>query len=180
MPALNSLNRRASSEVPVESWPSGPRRLPLPGTLLAGGVTGTRTAPAAARLARAAANIALRSDGSYPSRAPLRASGLSVAVKSLPAGRWLALAAVAASLGSGPAMAPSTKATSVTLRPIGPGVSNDAARGMTPARLTRPTVGLTPTRELASLGPRMLPWVSLPMVAAAKAMEPATPDPDEE
>ena len=42
-------------------------------------------------------------------------------------------------------MAPSMMAASVTVRAIGPGVSWSAVIGMTPYRLTRPTVGLIPT-----------------------------------
>jgi hypothetical protein len=54
---------------------------------------------------------------------------------------------VAGSFGSGAGLskAPSRIAASVTDLAIGPAVSWSAVNGITPYRLTRPTVGLMPT-----------------------------------
>src|SRR5207245_4946273 len=87
-------------------------------------------------------------------------------------------AAVAASLGSTPARAPSRMAASLTLRHIGPAVSWLWAMGMMPERLTRPTVGLMPTRELAPEGQITEPSVSVPTPAAARLAAIATPVPE--
>src|SRR4051812_24177513 len=57
-------------------------------------------------------------------------------------------------------------AASVTLRVIGPGVSWSAVIGMTPYRLTRPTVGLMPTSMFWFAGLRIDPDVSVPTLAA--------------
>ena len=59
-------------------------------------------------------------------------------------------------------------AASVTVRAIGPGVSWSAVIGMTPYRLTRPTVGLIPTSMFWFAGLRMDPEVSVPTLAAQK------------
>src|SRR5918994_26687 len=69
-------------------------------------------------------------------------------------------------------------AASVTVRVMGPGVSKLGASGRIPNRLSRPVVGLIPTRLLASLGLKMLPEVSVPTVPVANAIEPATPEPE--
>src|SRR4051812_3933883 len=74
-------------------------------------------------------------------------------------------------------MTVSSWAASVTLRAIGPSVSWLADSGMTPARLTRPTVGLTPTRPLQLDGDTIEPSVSLPIAAAHRLAATATPDP---
>ena len=50
--------------------------------------------------------------------------------------------------------------------------------GMTPARLTRPTVGLIPTTPLAFAGQTMLPSVSVPMETVVRFPEVAAPDPE--
>src|SRR5437660_1739584 len=84
------------------------------------------------------------------------------------------------SVGSRPAIACRRYAASVTSRAIGPAVSKLCASGMTPVRLTKPTVGLMPTRDSTSLGDRMLPLVSVPIAAAAYASEAPAPDPDDE
>ena len=54
--------------------------------------------------------------------------------------------------GSTPQSAVSSAAASATVRVIGPAVSWLEAIGTIPVRLTRPTVGLTPTAELAVAG----------------------------
>ncbi len=63
---------------------------------------------------------------------------------------------------------------------MGPAVSKPSASGMIPARLTSPRVGLTPTTPFTLLGDRIEPEVSDPKVPAAKAIDAATPDPDDE
>src|SRR3954447_26154541 len=85
--------------------------------------------------------------------------------------------AVAGSCESGPAIAPSTVAASVTERVIGPGTSKSGASGRIPKRLTSPSVVFTPTTELASDGLRIEPDVSVPSAAPANAIEAATPEP---
>src|SRR3954468_16566774 len=85
--------------------------------------------------------------------------------------------AVAGSFGSGPAIAPNTRAASVTERTIGPGTSKLGASGRMPKRLTRPSVVFTPTSEFASEGLRIEPDVSVPSVAPANAIDAATPEP---
>src|SRR5262252_53971 len=50
--------------------------------------------------------------------------------------------------------------------------------GTTPARLTRPTVGLMPTTPLTFAGQTMLPSVSDPSDTAAKLDEAAAPEPE--
>src|SRR6185503_10316704 len=90
---------------------------------------------------------------------------------------WPALAAVAGSSGSTPLMTDSTTAASVTLRAIGPAVSCCAEIGTSPARLTRPSVGLMPTSLLAPDGQTIEPSVSVPMVTVARSAAAATADP---
>ena len=55
-------------------------------------------------------------------------------------------------------------AASSTVRTIGPGWSKHHERGVSPARLTRPYVGFSPTIPHNAAGMRTLPPVSLPMV----------------
>jgi hypothetical protein len=50
--------------------------------------------------------------------------------------------------------------------------------GTTPARLTTPIVGLSPTTPLTLPGHTMLPSVSLPNEIAAKFADAAAPDPE--
>src|SRR5918994_3499182 len=50
--------------------------------------------------------------------------------------------------------------------------------GITPARLTRPSVGLTPTTELTDAGQTMEPSVSVPTATAAKLAAMATAEPE--
>src|SRR5690348_11657465 len=71
----------------------------------------------------------------------------------------------------------SVAAASATVRACGPTVSCVWEIGTTPARLTRPTVGLRATTPLALPGQTMLPSVSLPSDTAAKLEEAAAPDP---
>src|SRR5215469_14532514 len=72
----------------------------------------------------------------------------------------------------------STAAASATVRPWGPTVSWVCEMGTTPARLTRPTVGLMPTTPFAFAGQTMLPSVSVPIDTAAKLDEAAAPEPE--
>src|SRR5437660_1416700 len=75
-------------------------------------------------------------------------------------------------------IAPSAAAASATVRPCGPTVSCVCEIGTTPARLTRPTVGLIAATPLALPGQTMLPSVSLPNDTAAKFAEAAAPEPE--
>src|SRR5213076_1750025 len=75
-------------------------------------------------------------------------------------------------------IAPSAAAASATVRACGPTVSCVCEIGTTPARLTRPTVGLRATTPLALPGQTMLPSVSEPNETVAKFAEAAAPDPE--
>src|SRR5919204_5821046 len=75
-------------------------------------------------------------------------------------------------------MTPRAAAASATVRPCGPTVSWVCEMGTTPARLTRPTVGLIPTTPLWLAGQTMLPSVSVPIEAAVKFADTAAPDPE--
>src|SRR2546427_9656693 len=90
------------------------------------------------------------------------------------------LVLVAGSRGSGVlcTMAVNTVAASATVRACGPTVSCVCEIGTTPARLTRPTVGLRATTPLALPGQTMLPSVSEPNETVAKFAEAAAPDPE--
>ena len=85
--------------------------------------------------------------------------------------------AVAGSSGSRPAITVSSAAASATVRASGPAVSWLAAIGRMPVRLTSPTVGFTPTAELATAGLRIEPQVSVPTVTAANPAAAATAEP---
>src|SRR3989440_5998720 len=61
---------------------------------------------------------------------------------------------------------------------MGPAVSWLCAMGMTPARLTRPSVGLIPTIEQQVEGDTMEPSVSVPMAPAHRLAATATPEPE--
>ncbi len=61
---------------------------------------------------------------------------------------------------------------------MGPAVSWLWAMGMIPARLTRPSVGLMPTRQFAFDGQTIDPSVSVPMATAHRLAETATPEPE--
>src|SRR6059036_1184931 len=77
-------------------------------------------------------------------------------------------------------MAESIAAASATLRHMGPAVSWLWAMGITPARLTRPTVGLTPTTPQALDGLMIDPSVSVPTAAAHRLALTALPEPEDE
>src|SRR3989442_13095944 len=85
---------------------------------------------------------------------------------------------VAGSRGSGPAIAERSAAASATVLAIGPAVSCECAIGMIPERLTRPTVGLIPTRPLAAEGQTIEPSVSVPTPTTARFAEMAAPVPE--
>src|SRR5256885_11897194 len=75
-------------------------------------------------------------------------------------------------------MAPSSAAASATVRVIGPAVSWLCAIGTMPVRLTRPSVGLMPTRPLPVDGDTIEPSVSVPMAKAARLAATAAPEPE--
>ena len=77
-----------------------------------------------------------------------------------------------------PIMALRRMAASRTVRVIGPAVSWLAEIGMMPARLTRPTVGLSPTRPLAVAGHTTDPSVSVPTPTMARLALMAAPVPE--
>src|SRR5437660_9493102 len=72
---------------------------------------------------------------------------------------------------------PSVAAASATVRACGSTVSCVWEIGTTPARLTRPTVGLRATTPFALPGQTMLPSVSLPNETVVKLAEAAAPEP---
>ena len=88
--------------------------------------------------------------------------------------------AVAASSGSGPAMAASSVAAPRTSRAIGPAVSCDSASGMMPLRLTSPSVGLMPTIPLIDDGQMIEPSVSVPTASGTRPVATATAEPLED
>ena len=88
-----------------------------------------------------------------------------------------ARSAVIASAGSGPTVASSMIARSVTVRASGPATSCVSESGITPVRLDRPRVARRPTRFWLAAGMRIDPHVSLPMPAAAKLAATAAPVP---
>ena len=69
-------------------------------------------------------------------------------------------------------------AASATVRAMGPAVSCEAAMGMIPERLTRPTVGLMPTIPQTEEGDRIEPSVSVPTATVQRLAETATADPE--
>src|SRR5215469_3152061 len=85
---------------------------------------------------------------------------------------------VAGSAGSRPASTSRRSAASRTVRAIGPAVSWLCEMGTMPLRLTRPTVGFTPTSEEAEEGETMDPSVSVPTATAQRLAAIATPDPE--
>src|SRR5882724_1002283 len=84
------------------------------------------------------------------------------------------------SLGSAPAIRPSSSAQSSTVRASGPTVSSDCDNGMAPARLTRPTVVFNPVTPQKCAGIRIDPPVSEPSAANVNRAATAEPDPDDE
>src|SRR4051812_21943600 len=87
------------------------------------------------------------------------------------------LARVTASAGSGPTVASSMIARSVTERASGPVMSCVWESGITPSRLDSPCVPRRPKRLLLDDGLRIEPHVSVPMPAAAKLAPTAAPVP---
>src|SRR3954468_6607844 len=71
-----------------------------------------------------------------------------------------------------------SRAASITLRVIGPAVSCVSPTGTIPRREISAIVAFRPTRPLTVEGPVTEPLVSVPMVAAAKLTEEATPEPE--
>src|SRR5580704_19095248 len=69
-------------------------------------------------------------------------------------------------------------AASRTVRHIGPAPSWLCEMGMMPVRLTKPTVGLIPTRPLLDDGHTIDPFVSVPMAATHRLAETAAPEPE--
>src|SRR5215210_1619516 len=74
-------------------------------------------------------------------------------------------------------MPASSTTASATVRAIGPAVSCVCEIGMIPVRLTRPTVGLIPTRPLAPDGHTIDPSVSVPTPTTARFAAIAAPVP---
>ena len=74
-------------------------------------------------------------------------------------------------------MACSMCAVSSTVHVMGPTWSSDQLSGSTPARLTRPYVGLRPTMPHDDAGPRMLPPVSDPSEPMHSPAATAAPEP---
>jgi len=66
---------------------------------------------------------------------------------------------------------------SVTLRAMGPPVSNESAKGTIPLRLSNPQVGFSPTMPLTEDGPRTEPVVSVPIPNWAKSAATDAPVP---
>src|SRR6187455_622607 len=85
-----------------------------------------------------------------------------------------------ASFASKPAIACSRIAQSSTVRAIGPQWSNVNELGMTPARLTRPDVGISPESPQNDEGPRIEPPVSDPSDAGTMPAASAAPEPLDE
>src|ERR1019366_1087474 len=98
-------------------------------------------------------------------------------------GRGLGWPFVAGSLGSGPASTLSPVATSLTVWPIGPGESCDLATGITPVRLTNPTVGFSATTPALPAGRIICPpsvEVSVTIASGERPADTATADPAED
>src|SRR5215831_10731975 len=85
---------------------------------------------------------------------------------------------VAGSAGSIPARTSRRSAASLTVRAIGPAVSWLWEMGTMPLRLTRPTVGFTPTSPEVAEGDMMEPSVSVPTATAHRLADTATPEPE--
>src|SRR6478672_7183080 len=111
-----------------------------------------------------------------PSRAPLGPLASRNFVNSC--GRSMSPRRPAGSSGSGPAIAPSRIATSLTVRPIGPAVSCEAEIGTIPERLTSPTVGFSPARPQLFDGETIDPSVSVPTPTAHRLAATAAPVPE--
>ena len=74
-------------------------------------------------------------------------------------------------------MVPKVMAASDTVREMGPIVSMDHVPRMRPYRLTRPQLGLRPTRPLQLAGPLMEPPVSSPREVAQRKAPAAAAEP---
>ena len=79
-----------------------------------------------------------------------------------------------------PARTSRRRATSSTVRAIGPGLSWLALMGTTPCVDTAPTVGLIPATPLSDAGQVMDPSVSVPMASGARPAATAAADPEED
>ena len=88
------------------------------------------------------------------------------------------MSSLAGSAGSGPVSAPSRMAASRTVRAMGPAVSWVLEMGMMPLRLSRPTVGLRPTKPFTEDGDTTEPSVSVPMATAHRLAATAAPEPE--
>ena len=86
----------------------------------------------------------------------------------------------AGSRASGPAIASNAAARSATRRANGPTWSNDHASGTTPARETRPNVGLSPNTPHSAAGTRIEPLVSVPSESGTRPAATAAAEPPEE
>src|SRR5918911_1234063 len=96
-----------------------------------------------------------------------------------PSYRYGASAAVG-SLGSGPAIASSTRPQSSAVRHIGPSLSIVHDSAIAPCRLTRPYVGRSPLTAHAVDGNTIEPHVSLPIANGTSAAPTAAPGPLDE
>src|SRR3954471_5097555 len=165
MSRWNSVSSAGNSSSPSRAW--------------YGGVTSTTVAPALTREFRAdvmIASVAGPSTGSRhsPIRAPRSTPGRSSFAYAV--GWESGYCEVAGSAGSRPWRTDRVRATSTTLRAIGPAVSCSAEIGTTPVRLTRPRLGLCPTVAVIPAGQTIEPSVSLPI--ATWASDAATPAAD--
>src|SRR5690606_22623250 len=84
----------------------------------------------------------------------------------------------AGSSGSSCASTFITAAMSATVRAIGPGESSVHITGITPTRLTSPTVGFSPTTPQAAAGQVIEPFVSTPSATGAYPSATAAADPE--
>ena len=82
------------------------------------------------------------------------------------------------SAGSCPIRTDKIVEASVTVLAIGPAVSWLNDMGITPVRLTIPTVGFIPTSEFIAAGTTIDPSVSVPIAPAQKLLATATADPE--
>src|SRR6478672_4828899 len=90
---------------------------------------------------------------------------------------WESASFVAGSAGSEPAIAPRTRAAVATSTAMGPAVSWLWLMGMMRLRLTRPTVGFSPTTPLIEAGQVTDPSVSVPIANRTRPAATAAPLP---
>jgi hypothetical protein len=88
--------------------------------------------------------------------------------------------AEAASSGSAPAIASSTRRVSSSVRPIGPILSSVQESAIAPWRLTRPYVGRSPVTPQKFEGQRIEPQVSVPIANGTSPPAIAAPLPEDE